>query len=483
MKALMIPVAAALLAACSQTTTSVEAPAAAPKVNAPTFAKVSSSPFQLPEYETVRLSNGLTLMLMEKRNVPIITADVTIRAGAVNDSTPGLSAMTAEGLLLGTKYRTKQQLEQLVDGLGASLNSGAGKEGSELSMRFMSKDADVMLPLLSELLRYPSFPENEVSKAKSKYAAQLAQQKESPKQVISYYFDSLFYGEHPYANPTVGDVSSVEGMDLYDLKIFHGSWYQPQNMAISIVGDFNATEMKQRLTGLFEEWKGANTPMAAKLDQAIAKPNGSQVLLVDKPDAIETTFIIGGPGISRDDPDYVSLQVINTILGGRFTSWLNDELRVNAGLTYGARSAFRAYSNAGSFQISTFTATENTKAAVDLALQTYSRLWEQGLDQATLDSAKAYVKGQYPPKFETSDQLANLLGQMYLYGFGPEFINTFQAQVDELTLEKAQALIAKAFPQQNLQFVMIGKADEIKPLAEQYGSVTQVAITGEGFKF
>ncbi|WP_417349817.1 M16 family metallopeptidase [Ferrimonas sp.] len=479
---LALSLTALMATGCSQTTPKAEVKPVE-TVNAPSFKAAETKPFTLPAYQTVTLKNGLTLQLMEKRNVPLITADVTIRAGAVNDSVPGLATMTADGLLLGTERRTKQQLEALVDSLGAELGAYAGKEGTSVSMRFMSKDAEVMLPLLAELLRKPSFPAEEVDKAKARYAAQLKQRKESPRQVVGAYFDSLLYGEHPYANAAAGESSAVEGMDNYDLKIFHGSWYQPQNMAITLVGDFDAAQMKQRLEGLFDDWRGADTPTMPKLAKALPEPSKAQVLLVDKPDAIETTFVIGGPGISRDDPDYVSLQVINTILGGRFTSWLNDELRVNAGLTYGARSRFTTYSESGSFVISTFTATKNTQAAVDLALKTYARLWEQGLDQATLDSAKAYVKGQFPPKYETSGQLASLLGQMYLYGFGPEFIDGFQQQVDSLTLEKAQALVAKAFPKENLQFVMIGKAEDIRSVAGQYGQVKEVSIQGEGFRF
>ncbi|SDJ89864.1 Predicted Zn-dependent peptidase [Ferrimonas sediminum] len=482
MRALTLSLAAMMLAACSQTTPKTEV-VAAPETNAPVFKAVETKAFTLPAYETITLKNGLTLQLMEKRNVPLITASATVRAGAVNDSVPGLATMTVDGLLLGTERRSKQQLEALIDSLGASLSTAAGKEGSSVSMRFMSKDADVMLPLLAELLRKPSFPEAEVDKAKARYAAQLAQQKESPRQVVGFYFDSLLYGEHPYANASVGESAAVSGMDNYDLKIFHGSWYQPQNMAITLVGDFDAVQMKQRLEGLFDDWRGANTPAKPQLAKQLPNPQAASVLLVDKPDAIETTFIIGGPGVSRDDPDYVALQVLNTILGGRFTSWLNDELRVNAGLTYGARSRFNTYSAGGSFQISTFTATKNTKAAVDLALKTYARLWQQGVDQATLDSAKAYVKGQFPPKYETSAQLAGLLGQMYLYGFGPEFINEFQNQVDSLTLARTQALIARAFPHDNLQLVMIGKADDIRSVAAEYGHVREVTIADDGFRF
>ncbi len=209
----------------------------------------------------------------------------------------------------------------------------------------------------------------------------------------------------------------------------------------------------------------------------------AQVLLVDKADAGESTFYIGGSGVAVTNPDRVGLQVINTILGGRFTSWLNDELRVNAGLTYGARSTFQSYGRGGLFRISTFTRTATTVEAIDLALKTYGRLWEKGIDEETLASAKAYVKGQFPPRYETSGQLAGLLGQMYFYGYGESYINDFEANVNNLTVAETKRLIADYFPRENLQFVIIGKADDIREQVQQYGDVKEVSIQQNGFAF
>ncbi|MBU1438152.1 MAG: insulinase family protein, partial [Gammaproteobacteria bacterium] len=220
---------------------------------------------------------------------------------------------------------------------------------------------------------------------------------------------------------------------------------------------------------------------ALDLANGLTTPSEGKVLLVNKSDAIETTFLIGGPGVTQSNPDYVGISVINTVLGGRFTSWLNDELRVNSGLTYGARSGFERYSAAGLFSISSFTKTDSTKAALDLALKTYQKLWSQGLDQATLDSAKAYVKGQFPPRFETNAALAGLLSDMYLYGFTEDYINSFQSKVESLTLDESKRLINSYFPKDKLQLVLIGKAEAIAPLAASYGKVTQVDIKATGF--
>ncbi|WP_198783641.1 M16 family metallopeptidase [Shewanella putrefaciens] len=443
--------------------------------------RVETGSFVMPSYDKFVLDNGLTLYLMPQREVPLITLNAVVRAGAVNDTTAGVAQMTAAGLLLGAGGKSKADIEQQVDFLGASLGAEADKEGSYLAADFMAKDTDVMLGLFSAAMLTPDFDAAEFDKLKQRSIAGLQQDKESPRAVIGRYFDKLVFGAHPYGNAASGNSDSLEQVTVSQLRAFHKSYYQPANTAITVVGDFDVAAMKAKLTQTFGSWQGSEKLVQPDLNQGLPQLTEAKVLLVDKPDAIETTFVIGGLGISRDNPDYVGLTVVNTILGGRFTSWLNDELRVNAGLTYGARSGFSPYTDSGVFTISTFTKTETTQEAIDLALKTYARLWEKGVDQTTLDSAKAYVKGQFPPKFETSGQLAGLLSGMYLYGFDDKFINEFQAKVDGLTLEETQRLVKTYFPQKDLQFVLIGNASKVAPIAAKYGKVQTVDIKATGF--
>ena len=207
----------------------------------------------------------------------------------------------------------------------------------------------------------------------------------------------------------------------------------------------------------------------------------SRVLLVNKEDATETTFLIGGKGIDYNSPDYVPILVINTILGGRFTSWLNDALRVNSGLTYGAESEFNRYKFAGTFLISTFTKNSSTVPAIDMAVSVLDSLHKSGVDETTLASAKAYVKGDFPPNYESSGSLASLLSDMFVYGFDENFINSFQTKVDNLTLSESKRIIEAYFPKNNLQFVLIGKSSEIKDQVAKYGEITEKQIKDDGF--
>ncbi|MCW8880359.1 MAG: insulinase family protein [Kangiellaceae bacterium] len=435
----------------------------------------SMAAFKIPVYEKYKLDNGLEVYLMQQTEVPLIDISLTIKAGAIHDEKSyGLANLTGESLMFGSGKLSKTEIEDKLAFHGAELYSSTGMESSDLSMSIAAKDQKEMLKLLQSIVLKPKFDKDEFDKFKKRLSNQLIQRRESPRNVIGSVFGKMYYGEHPYGNPVIGDLKSIEKVKLDDVKSFYSKYYTPNNAAIIVVGDFEKKSMKKQIAKLFSNWKG-QAPKAKVLPLVNPKTD-SNVWIINKEDATETTFMIGGKGINSSHPDYVAAEVINTILGGRFTSWLNDELRVNSGLTYGARSGFSDHSVAGSFAISTFTKTRTTFEAVDLALKTYEKLWEKGIDAETLASAKAYVKGQFPPDFETSGQLAALLSRMWVLGLDDSFINDFEAKVDSLNVESANKLAKKLFPRENLQFVLVGKALEIKEKAKNYGKIKQMDI-------
>ncbi len=436
--------------------------------------------YKLPPYQKFTLKNGLTVYLMEQHEVPMINVSVVLPAGAIYDGDKaGLAAFTATALKHGTQKYPKAKLDETLDFMGASVNSYATKESAGISASFAAKDKQPVFDIIYELLTQPTFNAEEFAKEKQRALTRLAQAKESPRSVIGSQFDKLIYGDHVYGNVTGGTTSSVTVLDVADLKKFHAANYVPNGSAIAVVGDFNSKEMKAELTKLFGNWKKGNSQSTNFASAPIATANEANVLLINKEDAKETTFIIGSKGVSRNNPDFVAIDVVNTLFGGRFTSMLNDELRVNSGLTYGARSSFSALKNSGSFSISTFTASNTTEAAIDKALDVVNKLHTDGVDEQMLTSAKNYVKGQFPPKYETSGQLAGLLTSMFWYNFNESYINNFQKNVDDLTLDKAREIIKKYFPKDKLQFVLVGKSADIRKIAEKYGKVKEIQITDE----
>lgn len=439
------------------------------------FSQPVFAEFTLPDYQKLTLKNGLTVYLMEQHEVPLVDIRVVTKAGAVNDGKSyGLANFTGTALSFGSNILSKKEIEDLFGFHGANFSNTVGMESSTSSLSLASKDIDKLLPTFRDILLSPTFDNKEFTKEKKRYLENLKQSREQPGRIIGSAFNHLYFQQHLYGNPVKGDISSIEKLSLKQIAAFYHSLYTANNSALIVVGDFNSKKMEKTINLLFSNWQSKKiSPINLKGFNA---PTESNVLVVNKSDANESTFIIGGQGIASSHPDTVAVKVINTILGARFTSWLNDALRVNSGLTYGARSRFDSYSTTGTFVISTFTKTETTFEAIDLAIKTYNRLWDKGIDKDTLESAKAYVKGQFPPKYETSGQLARLLGNMWVQHLDNSFINDFQKNVDALNVTKANEIAQAVFPKENLQLVIIGKAEDIREKAEKYGKVKEVDI-------
>ena len=443
---------------------------------------VSNAQFKLPRYDVVTLDNGLTVYLMEKKDVPVISVSIVFDAGAVRDGEiKGLSSFTAEALKFGTKNYSKNQIDSVFNFYGSELSTFSRLDYSGIYTQFMRDNLDELLPVLKDVITNPIFPDDEITKRKQRWIAELDQAKESPRQVIGAYYNKFLFEDAPYGNPVNGIKGTVEKIDRAGISDFYLKNIRPENSAIAVVGDFDSGKMKAEIVKYFADWKVSLPRIINDMRITHKELSGSAVLLINKENATETTFMIGGFGVPMSNQDQIQIDVINTILGGRFTSWLNDELRVNAGYTYGARSRFASYKTAGTFYISTFTATKNTEPAIDLAVKTYNRLFEKGIDEATLTSAKNYVKGQFPPDYETAGSLAGFLTQKFIYGLEDSYINNFENAVDGMTVSKANEIIKKYFPKDDLQFVLIGKGDEIRNTAKKYGKVTEKNITDDGF--
>ena len=437
--------------------------------------------FKVPPYQKFTLKNGLTVYLMEQHEVPLINISAVFDAGAVQDGTRyGLANMTAEALLFGSSKYTKAQLEEKIEYVGASVDTYAGKEVAKLTTSFAVKDQDLLFDIIQDVITKPTFDQAEFDKYKQRQLLQLTQQKESPRAVVASYFNRFVFEGHPYANPLTGTPTSVSAVSAADARQFYQKNYTTDRAAIAIVGDFNTAAMKKRITDLLGNWKTAPATSPALTKPALSFDK-SRVLLINKDDARETTFLIGGKGIRQSSPDFIPVTVVNTILGGRFTSWLNDALRVNSGLTYGASSRFGTYRKSGTFVVSTFTKVSTTTEAIDMALVVLDSLHKTGIDEKVLSSAKNYVKADFPPRYESANELSNLLTDMFSLGFDESFINNFQKNVDGLTVAKTRQIIDQYFPKNNLQFVLIGKADAIRDKVKKYGTLTEKEIKADGF--
>ena len=437
---------------------------------------------KLPPFKRVELPNGMTVLLMEQHEVPIVSFNFIIKAGTVADPAgkEGLASLTAGLLRKGTRTRNAEQIANELDFIGGTLVADANYDYSRGAAEFVKKDVDKGLDLLKDVLLNATFPAEEVTKMLKQRADAIKAAKDQPSEVINNYFNAYLYGAHPYARPVEGDERSLAAITRDDVVKFYQSYYAPANAVLAVVGDFNATEMEQRLAGLFNAWSG-KAAAAVSVPQPSAF-TGRKLLLIDKPDATQTFYQIGNVGVTRTNPDRVYIQVVNSLFGGRFTSMLNSALRIQSGLTYGARSSFNQRLAAGPFAISTFTPNASTEKAMDMTLDVLKRLHDKGITEEELKSAKSYLKGQFPPTIETSDQLAALLTQLEFYGLDESDVNNYYAKIDSMTLADAERVIKQYFPLDNLVFVLIGKAGDIQTAARKYApKLDTKAINQPGF--
>jgi zinc protease len=442
----------------------------------------SAQKLQIPPHEKVVLKNGLTVLLLEKRGVPIVDVSVLIKTGAIADPAgqEGLASITAGLLRKGSKSRTAQQFAADIDFIGGSFDADAGADYSSASAEFLTKDIAKGFELLSDALLHPTFPQEEVDKLLAQSIDGVKASKDSASSVIIDYYEAYLYDGKGYGRPTGGDEVSLKRIKRDSIVKFYETYYAPENTILAVAGDFNATEVKKKIEDTFGAWPTRPTPVV-KWD-SVAPAKGKRFLLVNKSDATQTFFVFGNIETTATDPDRVAIRVVNTVFGSRFTSMLNEALRVESGLSYGAGSFFRPAKMPGFFAIYSFTRNETTEKALDVALQTLKKLHADGLTAEPLASAKSYMKGQFPPTVETAAQLAHLIASNEFYGLTDDEVNLLDARIDAVTPEIAKQVIAKHFPSEDLVFVLIGKGSDIAPGVKKFADKQDSReITAPGF--
>ncbi len=441
---------------------------------------------KLPPYTRQLLPNGVVLMLMPRRDVPLVTLRILVRGGGESDPAEmaGLASITAELLRRGTLTRPADRFAEELESLGASFQATADRQATQVAGEFLSKAAAPAIALMADAVLKPAFTEAETKKALAQRIDASRALKDNALAAAGHYFHAFFFApSHPYARPVEGDEISLARIDRAAIAGYHQRRYTGGNFIVIAAGDFEAAGMGAKLAAIFGVAPRGEA-CAWRKDEPPARGARPRLLLVDKPDLTQTYFYIGQPGIPHSHPDRIVLWLVNTLFGGRFTSMLNDELRVNSGLTYGARSVLERDRMTGAIAVSSYTRTESTAKAIDLAVEVQRRLVEKGLDAAQLASAKAYLKGTFPSeRLETSDQLAHVLGEIELHDLTRTEVDDLFDRIDAVTLEAANAAARKYYRAENLVFVLVGAAAKIREAARKYASdLVETPITAPGFR-
>ena len=438
----------------------------------------------LPDVRQVELDNGAVFILHEKRDVPLIAAEVTLRGGAVSDpeGRAGLASLFAGLLEKGAGDRDAASFAEAVAAVGGSLSAAAGLEAVTISADFMARDADLMVELLVDMLQRPALAASEMSRLRDRRINLIRAAKDSdPRRLIRTYGNAFLFEGHPYGAPINGNETSLANITHREVRAYYEDYVGADRLVISIVGDFDAGAMASMLSEAFAGWRAAKAPLPEL--ESPAPQTGRRVLLVDKPGATQSYFWIGNVGVSRNHEQRAELDIANTLFGGRFSSLLMEEMRTKAGLTYGASSSLLRPTRAGSVAIISFTKTETTLEAIDLALALLARLRDEGFDEDLITSAKNYILGLFAPRLETSAQLAAQFASLQAYGLDASYVDDYGAAVAGAGSEAIQSVITSVYPgPDNLVFVVLGDAELIRDDVAKYGPITEMAITDPRFR-
>ncbi len=437
----------------------------------------------LPEARYVELDNGAVFILHEKRDVPLIGAELTLRGGAVSDpeGRAGLASLFAGLLEKGAGSRDAASFAEAVAAVGGSLSAQAELEAITISADFLARDADLMVELLVDMLQRPALSATEMTKLRDRRIDLIRAAKDNdPRRLISTYGNAFLFDGHPYGAPVNGSETSLAKISHREVRAYYDDYVGADRLVISVVGDFDADAMASKLSEAFASWRAAKAPLPEI--ESPAPQSGRRVLLVDKPGATQSYFWIGNVGVGRDYEQRAELDIANTLFGGRFTSLLVNELRTKAGLTYGASSSLRRPTKAGSVAIVSYTKTESTIEAIDMSLELLAKLRNEGFAEELITSGKNYILGLYAPRLETSAQLAAQFSALQAYGLDASYVNDYGAAVGGAGSESIQSVIMSVYPSpDDLVFVVLGDAELIRDAVAKYGPITEMAITDPRF--
>lgn len=438
---------------------------------------------RVPGHERLSLGNGAALILVPRRDVPLVAFNAVLRGGGLADpaSRPGVASLVAGLLEKGSGERNAYAFADVVEGAGGNFGAVADPEAITVRGQFLARDQQLMMELLADALLRPALDGEELEDLAARHIELIKAAKDSdPAELIGTYGRAFLFADHPYGRPVFGSEASLAATDREDVLRYYDGQFGADRLILVLAGDIDADLLARMAAESFSRW-----PQTSAAAPTLARPQalaGRRVLLVDFPGSAQTYFWIGNVGVEKRYPRRAALDLVNTLFGGRFTSLLNTELRIKSGLSYGARSSFARGSVPGEFSLRSFAQTENTGRALDLALHTLERLRREGVTGEMLTSARGYMLGQYPLGLETATDWAAMLAEIELYRLGRGYIDDYPAQLAAVGVAEAQAVIEEAFPPaDSVAIVAIGDAARIRGPLGEYGPVSQMALTDPEF--
>jgi predicted Zn-dependent peptidase len=418
---------------------------------------------KLPAVRTASLPNGLELVVVESHKVPVVDVSLVLDAGAVRDPAdlPGLATFTATMLQQGAGRRSAFDIADETAFLGAQLTSSAGFDVATVALHVPTRRLTEALDLLADVVLRPTFPDSEITRQRELRRTQLLQQRDEPVQVANVAFPAIVYGAaHPYGRPLAGNDSSVTGLSRARVTTFYGTFYRPNAARLLVVGDVTLDEARRLVTARFGGWTRGD--VSAATAATAPAPAARAFYLIDKPGAAQSVVRIGQVGPARDTPDYFALQVLNTILGGSFTSRLNQNLRETHGYTYGAGSAFALRRAGGPFVAQASVVTAKTDSSLIEFLKELRRIRDETVPAPELEKAKQYIILGLPGDFETTAGAAFRFRDLLVYGLPLDYYGGYIDRINAVTAADVQRVARRYIDPDRFDIVIVGDRSQIE---------------------
>lgn len=407
-------------------------------------------------------ANGMTVLFLEQHYIPTVELHALIKVGSAHDpqEKAGLANLTANLLDEGTTTRSPKQIAEQIDFVGGSLSAKASEDFTTASARVLKKDADLGFTLLADILMHPAFQKQEFERVRAQIVGEIASDEDDPGHVALKAFNQLVFHGHPYRWPANGTEESLSKITLSDIQQFHAREYLPNQTILSIVGDLTQDQAAALVNTHFGSWKkGTPAPFAAKKPTPIER---KMVQLIEK-DLTQSTIILGHTGISRNNPDYYAITVMNYILGaGGFSSRLMDSIRDKQGLAYGVMSHFDTRLMPGAFMVNLQTKTEATNQAITGVLNELKNIRETLVSDQELNEARSFIIGSFPLRIDTSSKLAQVLAQVEFYGLGLDYFTQYPKAIEKVTKEDVLRVAKQYLDPQHYALVVVGSIAKAK---------------------
>ena len=438
-------------------------------------------PMRLPPVIRRELPNGLQLLIVEQHELPVADFVLVVKSGGTADpaNKAGTASLASAMLREGTTTRSSLQIADQTAFLGISLGTGSTWDATSVALHTPTGKLDSALALFADVALRPSFPANEFDRLKKNRLTEILQIKDRGPSIANQAYASILYGsQHPYGTLMAGTQQTVEGLSVTDLKAYYASEFKPNNATLIVVGDVQPADIERRVRVLFGSWQRG--PIPERTHPTPPAAGQTTIYLIDKPGAPQSSFRIGSVGVPRSTKDFFALSVLNTILGGSFTSRLNNTLREVKGYTYGAGSSFDMRKMAGPFTASSEVVAAKTDSALLVFMNELNAI-RQPVPPDEIVRAKRYSQLRLPWSFETSQQIAGGLVPVVLYDLPADFFSTYVQNIEAVTQADIQRVANQYINPSTLAIVIVGDRKTIESglKATNVGAISVRDINGQ----